>query len=240
MTISGNTIPVADVTIRQPNGTFVGSSTVSGPNDFHDTMTLPVTGTYTITVDPRDVDTGQLTFRLDTVPDNTGTTAIGQSTDITIGTIGENAVRSFAATAGQKITMTISGNTIPVADVTIRQPNGTFVGSSTVSGPNNFHDTMTLPVTGTYTITVDPRDRAPASSPSSLDGRAERRTRPTRPAREVSQAFLARPEAWGPSTALGRGDLRRPRPAQPGPDAEVAEVLANDRPGPAERVRPDA
>ena len=83
-----------------------------------------MTGTYTITIDPRDQNTGRLTFRLDTVPDNIGTTAIGQSTDITIGTIGENAVRTFTATAGQKLTLTVSGNTIPVVDLTIRQPNG--------------------------------------------------------------------------------------------------------------------
>ena len=151
LTVTGNTIPAVDLTIRQPNGaSFVGSQSVSGPSVFHDVMTLPVTGTYTITIDPRDQDTGTLTFRLDPVPDNIGTTAIGKPTDVTIGTIGENAVRTFAATAGQKITMTVTGNTIPAVDLTIRQPNGApFVGSQFVSGPTAFHDMMTLPVTGT-------------------------------------------------------------------------------------------
>ena len=39
-------------------------------------------------------------------------TTIGTPTTVTIGTAGENAVRTFAATAGQKLTLTVSGNTI--------------------------------------------------------------------------------------------------------------------------------
>ena len=39
-------------------------------------LNLP-TGTYTITVDPRQKNTGSLTFSLDSVPENTGETAIG-------------------------------------------------------------------------------------------------------------------------------------------------------------------
>ena len=73
---------------------------------------LPVTGTYTITVDPRDQQVGTLTFTLNAVPDNAGTTAIGTPTTVTIGTIGEVAVRTFTATAGQKLTLTVTGNTI--------------------------------------------------------------------------------------------------------------------------------
>ena len=63
------------------------------------------TGTYTITVDPRDALTGSLTFTMNAVPDNTGTTAIGTPTTVTIGTIGEVAVRTFSATAGQSVTL---------------------------------------------------------------------------------------------------------------------------------------
>ncbi len=169
LSVSANTIPVADVTIRQPNGTFVGSITASSATGFHDVMTLPVTGTYTVTVDPRDQNVGSLTFLLSSVPQNTGTTAIGQATTVTIGTVGENAVRSFTATAGELVTLSVSGNTIPVADVTIRQPNGNFVGSITASSATGFHDVMTLPVAGTYTVTVDPRDQNTGSLTFSLN-----------------------------------------------------------------------
>ncbi|HEV8461944.1 MAG TPA: Ig-like domain-containing protein, partial [Gaiellaceae bacterium] len=157
LTVSGNTIPGADITIRLPNGATVGSLFVSDPTAFHDTMMLPVAGTYTITFDPRLTNVGSLTFVLGGVPANTGSAAIGTPTTVTIGTVGENAVRSFSALAGQMVTLSVSGNTIPGADLTIRQPNGATVGSLFVSDPTAFHDTMTLPVAGTYTITVDAR-----------------------------------------------------------------------------------
>jgi hypothetical protein len=158
LTVTSNTIPVADVTVRDPSSNGVASLVVSTATAFRDVFTLPSTGTYTVTIDPRDVQVGTLTFVLNTVPDNTGTTSIGTPTQVTIGTIGEVAVRSFAGTAGQKLTVTIAGNTIPVADVTVRDPSNSGFASLVVSTPTAFRDVFTLPVTGTYTITVDPRD----------------------------------------------------------------------------------
>ncbi len=156
LTVSGNTIPGVNLVIRQPNNTLVGNLFLSGAASFLDTFTLPVSGTYTITIDPSGQNTGTLTFTLASVPDNTGTTAIGTPTGVTIGTVGENAVRSFDATAGQKLTLTVSGNTIPGVNLVIRQPNNTLVGNLFLSGAASFLDTFTLPVSGTYTITIDP------------------------------------------------------------------------------------
>ena len=65
-----------------PTASSVTSLFTSTPDAFRDVFTLPVTGTYTITVDPRDQDTGTLTFLLASVPDNTGTTAIGTPTTV--------------------------------------------------------------------------------------------------------------------------------------------------------------
>ena len=63
---------------------------------------MPVTGTYTITVDPRDQQIGTLTFTLNPVPDDAGTTTIGTPTTVTIGTVGEVAVRTFTGDGGAK------------------------------------------------------------------------------------------------------------------------------------------
>ena len=134
--------------MRQPNGTFVAGLFVSGRRGSVDMFTLPVTGTYTITVDPRDQNTGALTFLLDAVPENTGTTAIGTPTTVTIGTVGENAVRTFAATAGQRLTLSVSGNTIAGVDLVVRQPNGSPWRSLFLSGATGFRDMFTLPVDG--------------------------------------------------------------------------------------------
>ena len=93
MTVLGNTYTAVDLTVRDSGGVFVTSQFASTATAFRDVFTLPATGTYTITVDPRLQLTGTLTFLLATVPDNTGTTAIGTPTTVSTSTIGENAVR---------------------------------------------------------------------------------------------------------------------------------------------------
>jgi hypothetical protein len=159
LAITGNNIAGMDLTIRDPNGVFVAAQFASGATAFHDVFTLPVTGIYSVTVDPRNQLVGSLTFLLSTVPDNTGTTAIGVPTTVAIGTIGENATRTFSGTAGQKVTLTVTSNSIPGVDLTIRDPSNAFVTAQFASGATAFHDTFTLPVTGTYTITIDPREQ---------------------------------------------------------------------------------
>jgi len=159
LTVTGNTIAGAQLTVRDPSGTFVANLFVSTATGFRDTFTLPVSGTYTITVDPSDQLAGALTFTLGAVPNDSGTTAIGISTKVAIGTIGEVAVRSFAATAGQNVTLTVTGNSIAGAQLTVRDPSGSFVANLFVSTATGFRDTFTLPVSGTYTITVDPSDQ---------------------------------------------------------------------------------
>jgi hypothetical protein len=131
----------------------------SGATAFRDVFTLPTTGTYTITVDPRDVLTGSLTYTMNAVPDNAGSTAIGTPTTVTIGTIGEVATRTFTATAGQSVSLSVSGNTIPGVDLTVRNPSGAIVATLFASAATATRSAFTLAVTGTYTITVDPRDQ---------------------------------------------------------------------------------
>jgi hypothetical protein len=159
LTVTGNTIAGAELTVRNPSGSFVAGLFVSAATGFLDTFTLPVSGTYTITVDPSNQLTGALSFTLGAVPNDSGTTAIGISTQVAIGTIGENAVRSFSASAGQKATLTVTGNTIAGAELTVRDPSGSFVAGLFVSAATGFLDTFTLPVSGTYTITVDPSNQ---------------------------------------------------------------------------------
>src|SRR5207248_2500550 len=157
MTVSANTISGVDVAVHQPSGSTVASLFVSGSTAFKDVFTLPMTGTYTVTIDPQLQNTGTLTLVLTTVPDNTGTTSIGTPTAVTIGTAGENAVRSFKGAANQNLTLSVTGNTIPGADVVVRQPNGISVTSLSVSWTLALHDTLPISITGTYTVTIDPQ-----------------------------------------------------------------------------------
>ena len=163
LTVSGNSIAGADLTVRDPNGNTVATLFVSSATGFREPFTLPTTGTYTILADPRDQLVGTLTFIFGDVPNNGGSTAIGTPTTVTIGTIGEVAVRSFPATAGQKLTLSVSGNNIAGADLIVRDANGNTITTLFASGATAFRDAFTLPTTGTYTITVDPRDQLTGS-----------------------------------------------------------------------------
>src|SRR4051812_27641333 len=80
----------------------------SGTTAFRDVFTLPTTFTYTATAEPCTLSLHDALPILNAVPNNTGSTAIGTPTTVTIGTIGEVAIRTFTATAGQKLTLKIS------------------------------------------------------------------------------------------------------------------------------------
>jgi hypothetical protein len=157
LTVTGNTIPVADVTVRDPNGNTSAFQQASSPTVFRDVFTLSFTGAYTVIVDPRDTQVGTLTFTLNTVPDNVGTTTIGTPTTVTIGTAGEIAVRTFTGTAGQSVSLAVTGNTIPGVDLTVLNPSGASIATLFASGATATRSAFTLPVTGSYTITIDPR-----------------------------------------------------------------------------------
>src|SRR5205085_1689966 len=97
----------ASLTIAKPSGTQppLAQNTCIQPSGppFFDTMQLPESGTYTITVDPTDAATGSLTLQLyDVPPDTTGTiTPGGAPVTVTIGTPGQNGKLTFSAASGQ-------------------------------------------------------------------------------------------------------------------------------------------
>ena len=191
-------------------------------------FTLPVTGTYTITIDPRDQNTGALTFPLNPVPRQHRHDAIGTPTAVTIGTVGENAVRTFAATAGQKLTLSVSGNTIPGVDLTVRQPNGTRSASLFVVGPDRLPRHLHAAGHGhlhDHRRPARPEHRRP-------DVHAQRGRRRRR-APALAAGAAGRPEHVGAGEATAAMRRRAlPPPTHRPSSSSVAQVLANDRPGP--------
>ena len=247
LSVSGNTfVGGVDLTIRDANGTTVGSLFVSQPTGFRDVFVLPVAGTYTITIDPRDQQTGSLTFLLAGVPENTGTTAIGSATSVSTTVVGENAVRSFSATAGQLVTLSVSGNTfLGGVDLTVRNPSNGVVGSLFVSQPTGFRDVFVLPVAGTYTITIDPRDQQTGSLTFLLAAVQTIATIATTERSPVTLTDRVDKAGAGDADAVtadrisalvdaGAGDAGAALLADATPELTiaVADLLANDRPGP--------
>ncbi|MCW2526794.1 MAG: Filamin-C, partial [Pseudonocardiales bacterium] len=110
LTVSDVAIDVADIAVLKPDGFTLTARSVTGgqPPLFFDTLVLPIGGTYSVSVDPRSTFTGSLTLALASVPpDDTGPITIdAPATTLTITTAGQNAVRTFTGTSGQRITLT--------------------------------------------------------------------------------------------------------------------------------------
>jgi len=164
--LSAVTMPVGSVSLLSPSGATLNSSYASSGGGFVDATTLPTTGTYTINVAPL-VGTGSITLTLCDVPPDatTATTPGGGAASISIGTPGQNGRITFAATAGQRVSLQLSGVTIQFASLSILKPDGSALNSGQYIGSGStFVDATTLPAAGTYTVFIDPQGAATGSA----------------------------------------------------------------------------
>ncbi|HKA19632.1 MAG TPA: Ig-like domain-containing protein [Blastocatellia bacterium] len=152
------TITGTNVTIYKPDGSVLaGYANVTPPGAFLDAVTLPVSGTYSIGVDPLDIRTGNMTLTLYDATDFSGSTTVGgSSVAITISSPGQNGQVTFSGTSGQQVTVHVTSNTVAGVTVKLLKPDGSQLTSS-FSSSSSFNLTQqTLPTTGTYTIVIDP------------------------------------------------------------------------------------
>jgi hypothetical protein len=127
---------------------------------FIDTVTLPVSGTYRILVDPVTWSTGDLDVRLRFITDFTGSLTLGTPASIPL-VEGQNAALTFTTTAELPISIQasgIQGHIVLACDV-----NMTVVNTATqavVLGPTCIEGNVTVGPTvlpaGTYRIDVNP------------------------------------------------------------------------------------
>ncbi|HEX2110140.1 MAG TPA: Ig-like domain-containing protein [Gaiellaceae bacterium] len=143
------------VSLLRSTGATVASASFGSSGGFMDVQTLPVSGTYTLLVDPQGASTGSVTVALfDVPPDATGTISLGgPPVTVTTTVPGQNAKLTFAGAAGQRVSIAVDA--CCTTTVALLRPDGTSLGSTTVFGGSGFLDTRVLPVTGTYTVSVD-------------------------------------------------------------------------------------
>ena len=167
VTIGTSTCCSARVSIAKPDGsTFVFPALFGRNGGFVDTKTLPVSGTYTILVDPQGADVGSATLQLFEVPaDLTGSLTVGGGpASLTFSAPGQNAVLTFAGAAGQRVTIRATGVTIGPStccsvSLVVKKPDGVSLASG-LAGTNGGALNATLPITGVYTLLVDPQAAA--------------------------------------------------------------------------------
>lgn len=151
------------VSLLKPNGTIFIQPTCIDQGGFVDTTVLPVSGTYRLFVNPREVVTGSVTLNLFTVPtDVTGSiTPGGSPVTMTTTTPGQNGSLTFNGNTGDRISLRGTNPSLTNAtfgcdlNVTILKPNGTPLSSTTCMDAGGFIDATTLPSTGVYTVSVD-------------------------------------------------------------------------------------
>jgi hypothetical protein len=123
-----------------------------------DAQVLPTAGTYTVLVDPELSYTGSVKLALYNAPDLSGTIMIDEvSVTPTLTVPGQRARYTFNGTAGQWVNLGLTGVSIPSSTLSMLKPDGSTLASTTI-GPSggSLAPATALPVTGTYTLVVDP------------------------------------------------------------------------------------
>lgn len=147
-----------NATLLNPDGTTL-TTFASYNNTFAGPYTLPQTGTYTLNIVPQSGGTGALTLQVYTVPASAGgaISTSGTASTLTIGTPGQTAAFTFSGTAGQRISLVTSGDSLNQwYNGTLLNPDGTTL--ATFTGSNNaYFGPYALPQTGTYTLNIVPQ-----------------------------------------------------------------------------------
>lgn len=159
------------VTVLGPFGTALAPATCMEGTGFLDTKTLPVSGTYSIVVDPAGAATGSVTLTRYEVPADFSTTitAGGSAVTATMSTPGQNGSVTFSGTTSQRVSLVgtngISGQIALVCDVntSLVTPSGAVLAGPACMESSGFLDVTTLTATGTHTIVVDPTNHATGS-----------------------------------------------------------------------------
>jgi len=144
--------------VLDPYGRQLTSMTCTGTGQFSGEQTLAYTGTYTIGIDPGSA-TGSVSINLNGFSDQTGVLIPGVPVNIKTSYPGQRAIYSFSGTAGQVVSLAVTNSTYSgdCPNVSIRNPNGTTLASTTICGGSSSSlSNETLPTTGTYTVLVNP------------------------------------------------------------------------------------
>ncbi len=160
--VAGSTIDQFGMEWLNPDGSILTSNSGYGGDGFVDPVVLPSAGTYTLVIDPAELRTGSMTLTAYDPVDVTGSitpSATGDSTNVTIGTPGQNAMISFDGVTGQSFSLDVTNSSLAGAWVAVFEP----APDDTATVLQAYFDTsgvsplpVTLPETGTYTILIDP------------------------------------------------------------------------------------
>jgi hypothetical protein len=159
LALTSNTLTdYVQVDVLKPDGSGLSGLLMLGTSQL-DLPKLTATGTYRIRLNPRlggaGVGTGSVALTLSTAV--TGTISIGSSTTRTTTRPGQDAYIDFQGTAGQLLRVSFSLNSMAERVwVTVYNPNGSTLKTSSFVLSGGSIDLPALPTTGTHRIRLDP------------------------------------------------------------------------------------
>jgi hypothetical protein len=161
VTIVTSTLPSSCgvLQLRAPSGEVLAGGCIINGAGVVDTATLPVTGTYTLRLDPEGNATGRATIRVfHPVDESAEVTVDGPAVTATIAIPGAASRLSFAAARGQRVFVDVASSTLPdeCGNVSLLDPQGKHIASGCVINGVGLVDATSLPFPGRYTILVDP------------------------------------------------------------------------------------
>ena len=142
------------LTTGDSTGNWISSSEMNGSSI--DLVELPVTGAYTVVIDPAGDYTGSVSVA---VLNELGGEIVphGSAVPIAINRGGQNARYTFSGTSGQVVSLQLSDVTIRSGIVSIIQPDGTPLSQPlSFAGGGVMIPGQVLPTSGTYAVLVDP------------------------------------------------------------------------------------
>ena len=145
------------VSLIDPDGATAVAPQCGGSSLFVDATAVDDLGQYFIRVAPTATATGSVQVNLYRFADQTATLTVGTGVHASLSTPGQNLVGTFAGTAGQKLSVSVTTGAGCSENVDVFAPDGTRLGTSQVCGGNGFIDATTLPVTGSYRVVLDPQ-----------------------------------------------------------------------------------
>ena len=145
------------VWVVNPNGSILSDcGAFGGTGDNCNLAVLPATGTYNVIVTPSGFDPASFLLTLSSEVDLGTLTLNGPLLTFSTTRVGQKALLTFDATAGQSVTLDWSGNTIPQGAITISQPSGAVYATTIFYAGSRTLSLASLPATGSYSVYIDP------------------------------------------------------------------------------------
>lgn len=140
-----------------PSGGWLGGVWIGPGSGFYDQVTFPTTGTYQLVLDPYGAATGAVDLTAYDATDLATTitpSAGGDAKSLSLSAPGQNAQLTFSGSSGQQVSFVIS-SAPDQGLMLVRDSSGGYVSQSSYPSGGTTFD-VTLPSSGTYTLTVNP------------------------------------------------------------------------------------